>query len=429
MLSLLISVSAICLGSLFPAQTSQASIASHCNTPAKAAPKAAKTKAAAKPKVNKKKRNTFRLGPMLFNVKGGKVKSVEQLSVTELYQQAALQYQKKQYKVAIKLYNRILQFFPMDKFRYATLYNIGLAYEDDRQYKKAIKAYQSMIKNYAAKKQKLALNARFRIAASYTQLKRWSQAFSVYDKLLQRDLNLEDRIDALAYGGEALFHLNKYRQAIPLLRLAVLLHLRQTGRNKTISFAAAMAQYYHGRIFDLRFRKRRFSYPKDKMRQDLEFKAGMLLRAQHLYLQTLRLRHADWAMASLYRIGKMYEQMYQDMMKAPIPKRLNKKERALYTKLLKKKIKVLLEKALVLYERNLLLAAHIGVVSNDWKTLSEKNFKKILTFYESNFGKLRKGILRTYPKKAPASRPAPAPRKAPAPTKAPTSKPAPAPKK
>ena len=80
--------------------------------------------------------------------------------------------------------------------------------------------------------------------------------------LLQKDLSTDDRIDALAAAGRAMFKRKRFAQAGPLLRLAVQLHKRRLKPNKPlVSEAAGMAQYYRGRILDIRFRQRSFRLP------------------------------------------------------------------------------------------------------------------------------------------------------------------------
>lgn len=342
---------------------------------------------AAPPKTSKRpvarRTPTVKLGPMLFTVQGGQVKNIQQLDLKELYRAASTMYQAKKYATAIRLYKRLLKFFPKSSHRYAALYNLALAYEDSRQFTAAIKAFQQVIVENP-KRTNLVLNAHFRTAACYNQLKQWKAAFTTYDRLLQGELNLDDRIDALSYAGRALYHLKHYAQALPLLKLAVNSHIRR--KQKTIHYGASMAQYYWAQIHDRRFRTRKFHLPQSQMKLDLAYKSKHLLRAQKLYFRTIRLRHADWALASLYRIGDMYETMYQNMMHAPVPKDLNKEEIQIYTELLRKKIKVLLGKALLAYKLNLRLSSIVGLKSHRWKKRSQKRFQLLLSFYTKRFG-------------------------------------------
>ncbi len=358
----------------------------------------------------------LRLGPMLFHVKQGKVKRVEQLDLKELYQVSAKLYQQKKYRTAIQLYKRILKYFPKSTYRYAALYNLGLAYENSKQYTKAIKTYRSFIQKHPKQKADVR-HARFRMASCYEERKEWQQAFQIYDVLLQKDLSTDDRIDALAAAGRAMFKQKRYAQARPLLRLAVVLHTRrQKPKKPIISEAAAMAQYYRGRSLDLRFRRRKFNLPVAQLKKDLDYKAGHLLKAQHQYFATVRLRHSDWALAAVYRIGEMYEKMYLDMMKAPYPKDLKPMEIRIYREELRKRVKILLDKALVAYRHNLQLAQRIGIANNRWQTLTQQRFQALLDFYVKNFGKP--------PFALPTSRPAPSTRPTKAPSSRPTSQPA-----
>ncbi|MCB9640356.1 MAG: tetratricopeptide repeat protein [Myxococcales bacterium] len=338
-----------------------------------------------RPTATKPPMTHLEIDPMLLRAKDGKVRTIQQLDLRELYLAAAKAYKLKKYDDAIKLYQVIRTYYPMHNYIFAALYNEALAHEDKGDHNAAIKLYLEVVQHHA-KHTQLALNARFRLAACYGKQKQWQKAFQLYDALLQGNLSDEDRIDALAYAGEALFFLRQFDQAQPLLRLAVALHSRKEAPLGKINYAAAMAHYYWARIYHTRFTERVFHLPQNKMKEDLDDKARNLLRAQRLYLQTIKLRHAEWALAAVYQIGKMYEEMYEAMMKAPIPTELNKEEKAIYVQELRKKIKILLDKALVTYFRNLQLAQRIGMDQADWKQRTNQRFQQLLLFYTRSFG-------------------------------------------
>lgn len=348
---------------------------------------------------------TLELGPMLFHVQGGKVKRIEQLDLQELFVVAAQAFHKKDYSTAIGLYRRIIQYFPNHPYHYAAFYNLGLSYEYSKQWTLAVETYQSFVKHFPNKKADVR-HALFRTAACYEELLRWEDAFSVYDALLLQDLNHEDRVDALAAGGRAKFRLKQYAQARPLLRLAVMLENQHRAssppKNQKFREAPAMAQYYLARIHDLQFRARTFSTNPEQMKQDLEYKSQQLLQAQQLYFDTIPLRHADWSLAALYRIGEMYEQMYQDIMKAPIPQDLKPDEVPVYIQALRMKIKVLLDKSLLTYQHNLRLAQRIGIADSQWYVLTHQRFQALLDFTVRHFG----GPATTRPTSQPTSVPA-----------------------
>ncbi len=345
----------------------------------------------------------LKLGPMLFHVEDGKVKRMEQLNITELFQFAATAFQKKQYSRAIRLYHRIVRYFPSHRYAYAAFYNLGLANENNKDYGAAIKAYRTFVKQFP-KKTADVLHARFRMASCEEALNRWLPAFKIYDSLLQQDLKLDDRMDALAGAGRAMFKQKRYSQALPLLQLTVRLYKRaRTNKTKKKSLdntAVSLAQYYWARVEDLRFRRRQFRANEDQMKADLQYKARQLLLAQNLYFGTIRFRHLEWSMAALFRIGDMYEKLYDDIVKAPVPQDFKPAEVKIYRKMLRDKIKVLLDKALLTYRRNLMMAQGLGAKDSRWRIATQKRFEALLLFYEQTFG-----ASTTKPSSRPTSRP------------------------
>jgi len=77
----------------------------------------------------------------------------------------------------------------------------------------------------------------------------------------------------------------------------------------------------------------------------LEEKCQRLLRAQYQYLRTIREGHPGWASAAGYSVGRMYEEMHEEMIGLPAPDDLSAEQKELYTQLVRKKVLILLEKA------------------------------------------------------------------------------------
>jgi tetratricopeptide (TPR) repeat protein len=362
-------------------------------------PPARKTNTSKKPAP--RKADKVNIGPMVFTFANGKIKSIQQLSAQELLKLGYQKFGQKRYKVSTVLYKRLLKYFPMHKNSYAALYNLALSLEEQKRYAEAIKQYERFISLYKEKKN-LILNARFRMGSCYGQLKQWTQAFKVYDKVLQGDISVSDRYEALAYAGEARYRSGKPRLAKPLLTLAVRLYDRQPVQKRDVSYAVAMSQYYLARMADKKFRKQGFHFPLKRLKEDLETKARFFLDAQRMYLKAVRLGSIDWSMASLFSIGKMYEQLYYDMMNAPYPKDLTKEQKAVYTRLLRKRIQNLLRKAMWLYQHSLNIAKRLGIKEGVWTAKAEDSLKQVFSFYKKTFGKKA-----SLPGNMPTSRPAP----------------------
>ncbi|MEM1007523.1 MAG: hypothetical protein AAGJ35_00835 [Myxococcota bacterium] len=326
------------------------------------------------------------IDPMILKAKDGKVQSIEQLDLKALYNAAEKAFQYKKYKQSIFIYNRIRRYYPIHRVLYAALYNQALAHEELKQFSDAAQLYQEVLKlkNTPTQTQR---NAQFRWAACATQQKQHQQAFQIYDQLLQTHLPQEDRLDALAYAGETLVHLQKPVQALPLFQLALALYHR-TPHSEPAPYSVGMAQYFWAYIMHQRFAQRPFRLPQSRMKQDLEYKAQHLLKAQKLYLKTIQLRHADWALAAVYQIGKMYEQMYNHVFQAPIPKSFTQEERQIYQVELKRKVQVLLHKALYIYQRNLKFSQRLQFQQTEWVQKTQKSFQHLMVFYKKSFGSL-----------------------------------------
>jgi hypothetical protein len=100
-----------------------------------------------------------------------------------------------------------------------------------------------------------------------------------------------------------------------------------------------------------------------KLAEDLEYKSELLLSSQGHYLRAIRIGNGYWATAAGAMIGGLYENMYDHMINAPAPTELSEVEREVYRTELRKKIRVLISKAISVYERTLEAAERIGAAS------------------------------------------------------------------
>jgi len=124
------------------------------------------------------------------------------------------------------------------------------------------------------------------------------------------------------------------------------------------------------------------------MAADMENKAHELLVAQRLYIETIKLGNPQWAAASGYQIGSLYEEFYDAFVHAPIPPELigesNLEKREVYYEELRKKIRILLEKSLRTHEQNLLMLERLGV-QNEWRDKSKLAFAKLQRMLDPSF--------------------------------------------
>ncbi len=120
----------------------------------------------------------------------------------------------------------------------------------------------------------------------------------------------------------------------------------------------------------------------------MEDKARLLLAAQRQYIETIKLGNPQWASASGYQIGSLYEEFYDAFIHAPIPDELhgdaNDEKREVYYEELRKKIRILLEKSLRTHEQNLAMLERLGV-QNEWRDKSKVAFSKLQKMLDPSY--------------------------------------------
>ncbi len=96
----------------------------------------------------------------------------------------------------------------------------------------------------------------------------------------------------------------------------------------------------------------------------------------------------QWASASGYQVGSLYEEFYDSFVHAPIPPELmgdgEQEKREVYYEELRKKIRILLEKSLRTHEQNLLMLERLGV-QNEWRDKSKLAFAKLQKMLDPSY--------------------------------------------
>ena len=99
----------------------------------------------------------------------------------------------------------------------------------------------------------------------------------------------------------------------------------------------------------------------EKLGTDLEAKAALLLSAQGHYLRAIRIGNPDWAVAAGYRIGELYDEMHVQMTRPRPRPASTPSTRPAYRDELRRKVRVLVTKAIAIYESTLATARRTGV--------------------------------------------------------------------
>jgi tetratricopeptide (TPR) repeat protein len=303
--------------------------------------------------------------------------TIESFDAEELFEQGGAALSAGRQDEAVRFYDKLLTKFPTSHYARSALYNRGLAYTEKKEWQKAIDSFRELAEKHADHAD--AKDALFQLGACFAELENWPTSIEIFVRLLDRkDLTADDRIEAIARRGFGQFRLNDLDQAERTFRSALAFRDQiLTQERLATDFFLAFSQYHLGQITHERFRRSPIRLPEAQMDRDLEEKAGLLLKAQRAYIDTIKYGNPGWASAAGFQVGSLYEELYQAFVGAPVPTELDREARQVYLEELHKKIRILLEKSMRWYRENLLMVERLGV-QTDWAEKTKLAYGKLL---------------------------------------------------
>lgn len=302
---------------------------------------------------------------------------IDAYDAPDLFRRASAAYQSKEYEHAQKLYRRLADEFPFSEYASAALYNLGLSHEQLREYAPARDAYARMVDSYPDSED--VTDALFRLLGCMEALDLQEDAVRIADRLLfeRSDLTAFERVECLARKGAALVSLGRDEAARQSLEEAVYRFKSQKDISTQASpYFAAMARFKLGEILEKQMHEALLPEDENLLRSALEEKCKLLLDAQREYTDSIRFGDAHWAAASAYRIGRLYQTLWEDMMHAPALPDLNSEEQEIYRQVLKERIQILLEKALLQWDRVIKMAERLDF-KNEWVEQARRDVVEI----------------------------------------------------
>ena len=317
---------------------------------------------------------TVKMEPVVFEAKpSGEVTLVDAQAI---FERAGAAFGEKELAQSVKLYDELVARFPDSKYVTPALYNCGLALENQRDLAGAAERYRKLIARGAEPND--LLDAEYRLGGVYEALANWPAAVEAWSEVLARkDLTLSDRIEATARKGVAQLNAKDLGASERTLREAIQLWRDHSDEERLdTDYFVGEAAYYVGEIAHAEYRALPVRLPEQQLARDLEAKARMLLTAQSRFIDAMRVNNAEWATASGYQIASLYREFYDDLVGAPIPPGLQGEAREVYQEELKKQVRTLLQKAIAVHEKNVLMAERIGV-KNDWVKKSNEQMDEL----------------------------------------------------
>jgi tetratricopeptide (TPR) repeat protein len=312
--------------------------------------------------------------PMVFEARPNG--TVETTDAASLFERASIAYGQKDFASALALFDRVVADWPGSRYVVPSLYNAGLALEAKGDLAAAAGRYRRITVEHADAKD--AIDAWYRLGFVLAAAKSWPDAVDTYGRILERkDLGLGDRIEALARRGVAQFNNKDVLAAEHTFRDELAFyHAHETEERLDTDFFVAMGAYYLGECAHEQYRLLPVRLPEKQLARDLDAKARLVLVAQSRFLDAMRVDNAEWATAAGFQIGSLYREFYDDLVGAPVPPALSGEARQVYLDEVRKQVKTLLQKAIGIHEKNVLMAERIGA-HNDWVRRSNEQVEQL----------------------------------------------------
>ncbi len=255
---------------------------------------------------------------------------------------------------AAAAFGRLADLFPASRHHPAALYHAGLALQRQGEWGGALERFRALERGYLGRD---ADEASFRAAECLWHLGHLAGARAVLDRLSGRqELELLDRVRALTWRGVVELEQGDDVAAEQSLRLALRAWDERGDRERLDDYVPAQAQYSLGEVYRHRFQAVQLDpsrHAQAELEKALELKAELLLSAQGHYLRAIRMGNPDWAVAAGARIGELYDELHAHLTGAPLPPGLDAEAEAAYRAELARKVRVLVTKAIAVYERTL----------------------------------------------------------------------------
>lgn len=291
-----------------------------------------------------------------------------------LLELGAEQYRAGTYDQAVKVYEKLIREFPSSTMVPPAHFNAGLSYEKLEEWPKAAEHFQAIVTDHEGSEP--YRDAHFNLARAYGKLEDWNGVADTFWAVRQLDGGLEpmDEIEARVGTGVGLFMQEDFLTAEREFRQALRFY---EGHDKKeylpAKYFVGQARFYLGEIAAKEFEHARLSTPKsspeeawvESMGEELEEKCQLLLRAQSHLIRTIRVGHRGWATAAGFRIGSLYEHLFDELMSVPVPAELDADLAEVYKEELRDRVSVLVKKAIRVYEANREMAERVGE-RNEW---------------------------------------------------------------
>jgi tetratricopeptide (TPR) repeat protein len=262
------------------------------------------------------------------------------------------------YDKAAEYYETLAARYPSDAHAADALYNAGLLRQTLGQHDRAIKHYEEYARRY--KERADVKDVTFQIGVVFEERKDPRNAARAFGEYAVRYPGDARTVEALVREAQAQLRVGADARAREVLAKAIA-SARGRDAGKEALYHAAQARYLQGEMIFREYERIKLGGKPRQLKKALDDKAKLLEQAKAIYLDAVNFKVAEWATASLYRIGQGYEAFAKAMRSAPVPADLSAEEKQVYRDELEKFVVVIEEKALDAYKSGYAKALQLGV--------------------------------------------------------------------
>lgn len=292
---------------------------------------------------------------------------------------------------AIRIYRKLLGEFPDSKVVPLARYNGALALEALEEHPEAVSLLEALVAS-EPESADLRRDALFRLARGYGKVENWVGVADTFWAVRQMDnLSPMDELEARVGTGIGFFMQEDYATAErELMRMVTFYQDHEQKDLLPADYFVGQARFYLGEIAARELEHKSLSPPPSEgggeeawveaMAEELEDKCRLLLRAQNNFIRTIRVGHPGWATAAGYRIGTLYEHLFDAMLGVPVPPSLDEGAAEVYREELRERVGILVKKAIRVYEMNRAMAERIGE-ENEWVERTASALERMKKLY------------------------------------------------
>ncbi|MBC7794660.1 MAG: tetratricopeptide repeat protein, partial [Clostridia bacterium] len=272
-------------------------------------------------------------------------------------------------------YLKLVDDYPKSERRADALYNAALALENTQQYEAAAKQYIRYCELFP--KRDDAPQVCFRAGVAYEKMGAPQKEIQTYGTFVQRyrpnRANSDRVVEADLKIAKAYEKLKQPREADKYYGVTVA-DFKKASNEKSAPYGAEAEFQLVEREF-AKFRAVQITGDTKQQKNAIVKKATLLKTVEGKYKEILNFKQVDWTMASLYRIGQLYQSFAESIIEAPCPGEIKKSARQMgmtedevcgeYRVLLEEQASTVEDKAVVAYETAITRARELQVV-NTW---------------------------------------------------------------